>query len=217
MKRVTRYIVPSLSRIGHSTDRRFNALTRRRHSSFSYGAFTIIELVVVLGVILILTGLVLSTLGYARKKGATARAETQIAALSAACENYKADNATYPSNSDTNGLDPTTPSLTNYQVPCRYMYGEVSGDRDFDGTPDVGARSYVTFKPDSLLRDNMSYPPSSTNPVQAIRDPFGNSYGYSTSRAANPGGTIGNNPTFDLWTIADGSAGTDQTKWIKNW
>src|SRR5436305_10967087 len=70
-----------------------------------YNAFTLIELVVVSGIILILTGLVLSTVGYARKKGARARAETEIAALSAACESYKADNAVYPFNSATNTLD----------------------------------------------------------------------------------------------------------------
>src|SRR6267142_1670741 len=64
----------------------------RRH----YNAFTLIELVVVVGIILILAGLVLSTAGYARKKGARARAETEIAAMSAACENYKADNGVYP-------------------------------------------------------------------------------------------------------------------------
>ncbi len=63
-----------------------------RHSD----AFTLIELVVVFGLILVLTGLVLSTVGYARKKGARARAETEIAAMSAACESYKADNAVYP-------------------------------------------------------------------------------------------------------------------------
>src|SRR5438874_10051800 len=61
-----------------------------------YTGFTLIELVVVFGLILILTGLVLSTVGYARKKGARARAETEIAAMSAACENYKADNGVYP-------------------------------------------------------------------------------------------------------------------------
>src|SRR5213593_1192067 len=59
-------------------------------------AFTLIELIVVTAVIIILTGLVLSTVGYARKKGARARAETEIAAISAACESYKADNGVYP-------------------------------------------------------------------------------------------------------------------------
>src|SRR6266542_1326846 len=63
-----------------------------RRSERGYNAFTLIELIVVVGVIIILTGLVLSTVGYARKKGARARAETEIAAMSAACESYKAIN-----------------------------------------------------------------------------------------------------------------------------
>src|SRR5437660_4152441 len=118
-------------------------------------AFTLIELVVVSTIILILTGLVLSTAGYARKKGARARAETEIAAMSAACESYKADNGVYPSSSGTtgtDGLNPTTTDVGDYQMPCRYVYGQLSGDRDFDGTPDAGTRSYITFKPNSLLR-----------------------------------------------------------------
>jgi prepilin-type N-terminal cleavage/methylation domain-containing protein len=178
-------------------------------------AFTLIELVLVVGIITVLSALVLSTVGYARKKGARARAETEIAAMSAALENYKADNAVYPANTDTNGLDPTTGTIASYKTPSRYMYGELSGDRDFDGTPDTGARSYMTFKPALLLRDDMSNPPSSTNRVTAICDPFANSYGYSTMKAS--GGVNGYNPTFDLWSVADGAAGTDQTKWITNW
>jgi hypothetical protein len=27
----------------------------------------------------------------------------------------------------------------------------------------------------------------------------------------------GFNPTYDLWSIADGAPGTDSTKWVKNW
>src|SRR5207248_5557346 len=74
-----------------------------RHSSFSRrSAFTLIELIVVTTVIIILTGLVLSTVGYVQKKGARARAETEIAAMSAACENYKADNGIYPRDNTTN-------------------------------------------------------------------------------------------------------------------
>src|SRR4029079_6611677 len=71
-----------------------------------YNAFTLIELIVVVGIIIVLTGLVLSTVGYARKKGARARGETEIAAMSAACENYKADNGVYPQQaSSTDVLD----------------------------------------------------------------------------------------------------------------
>src|SRR6266705_872017 len=67
-----------------------------RSSFTARSAFTLIELVVVVGIILILASLVLSTAGYARKKGARARAETEIAAISAACESYRADNGVYP-------------------------------------------------------------------------------------------------------------------------
>jgi type II secretory pathway pseudopilin PulG len=180
-----------------------------------YTGFTLIELIVVMTVIIILTGLVLSTVGYVQKKAARSRAETEIAAMSAACENYKADNGTYPRGTTTDTLDPTTTDPTAYNTPSRDMYGLISGDGNFDGTPDTGARSYMTFKPNSLLRGDMSNPPSLSNPVTAIRDPFGNSYGYSTLKAS--GGANGYNPTFDLWTVADGAVGTDQTKWIKNW
>src|SRR5215470_16223621 len=69
----------------------FGAWHKRR-----YNAFTLIELVLVVGIITVLAGLVLSTVGYARKKAMRARAETEIAAMSAALENYKADNAVYP-------------------------------------------------------------------------------------------------------------------------
>jgi type II secretory pathway pseudopilin PulG len=189
-----------------------------RRDESRYNAFTLIELVLVVGIITVLSALVLSTVGYARKKGARARAETEIAAMSAACENYKADNAVYPNSTGTggtDGLDPSTTNPANYEMPCRYMYGEISGDRDFDGIPDTNARPYMAFKEISLLRVDMSNPPSSSNRVTAIRDPFGNSYGYSTMKAS--GGASGYNPTFDLWSITDGVAGTDQTKWIKNW
>ena len=185
-----------------------------------YAAFTLLEVIVVIGIITILAGLVLTTAGYARKKSARVRAETEIAALAAACENYKADNGVYPTSSGTGGTDdlnPATTDLANYEMPCQYMYGQISGDRNFDGTPETGVRSYMAFKPMSLLRNDMSIPPSSSNQVRAIRDPFGNSYGYSTAKASNPSGSVGYNPTFDLWTVADGAAGMDQTKWIKNW
>src|SRR6266496_1910455 len=85
----------------------------KRLTSRFPGAFTLIELIVVITVIVILTGLVLSTVGYARKKGARARAETEIAAMSAACESYRADNGIYPRSSTTD----TFTAVTNRAPP----------------------------------------------------------------------------------------------------
>jgi len=178
------------------------------------GAFTLIELLVVIAIIIVLTGLILSTVGYVQKKGARSRAETEIAAMSAACESYKADNGVYPRNSDTDSLnaqasgDPST-----YQAASLYLYNSLFGATNGSRTPNSGARSYFVFKP------NMLSPTDQTQNVQYIRDPFGNSYGYSTANQAAPAN--GYNPTFDLWSTA-GLTTTPPTatvtaQWIKNW
>jgi type II secretory pathway pseudopilin PulG len=181
-------------------------------------AFSLVELLVVITIIIVLAGLVLSTMGYVRKKGARSRAETEIAAISAACESYKADNGVYPTSPATDALNPTTavdPTANVYLTASHYMYGELTADRDFDGTGDTGSRYYLSLKPSSLLRNDMSNPPSSSNQVTAIRDPFGNSYGYSTAKAS--GAAFGYNPTFDLWSTAGGTQASDVPGWIKNW
>ena len=186
-----------------------------------YNAFTLIELIVVVGIIAILSALVLSTVGYARKKGARARAETEIAAMSAACENYKADNAVYPRDNPTPGYtdaldarqngDPTQNIYTNASL---YLFTQLSGLNQ-NQTPITGARSYFSFKPQMLSVDT-------NGNVIAIKDPFGNSYGYSTANQADPVTPKGYNPTFDLWSTAGlttlpGNPDTITPQWIKNW
>jgi prepilin-type N-terminal cleavage/methylation domain-containing protein len=192
------------------------------HSSFTArSAFTLIELIVVVTIITILAGLVLSTAGYARKKGARARAETEIAAMSAACESYKADNGIYPRdpNSSTDLLDARVsgdPTSSQYKNASLYLYNALFGATAGSRNPNTGARSYFVFKP------NMLFPADQTQTVQYIQDPFGNSYGYSTIQAATGDSTKGYNPTFDLWstsglTTTPGNPDTITPQWIKNW
>jgi type II secretory pathway pseudopilin PulG len=199
-----------------------------------YNAFTLIELIVVVGIIIVLAGLVLSTAGYARKKSARARAETEIAAISAACENYKADNGIYPRgpasattigsvtipanatdnlNARTRG-NPTDTTDPTYGETSLYLYTLLSGDSAGNRSPT--GKSYMAFKPNMLL------PAGGTGTVTAIADPFGNSYGYSTINQTDS--TKGYNPTFDLWSTAGltndpPTSGTDTItpQWIKNW
>jgi type II secretory pathway pseudopilin PulG len=194
-----------------------------RYSKRRYKAFTLIELILVVGIIIVLSGLVLSTVGYARKKGARARAETEIAAMSAACENYKADNAGYPRDNPTPGYtdaldarqngDPTQSIYTNASL---YLFTQLSGLNQ-NQTPITGARSYFSFKPQMLSIDT-------NGNVIAIKDPVGNSYGYSTIQAATADTTKGYNPTFDLWSTAGLTTNPPGTppdtitpQWIKNW
>jgi type II secretory pathway pseudopilin PulG len=188
-----------------------------RASNFEFvgeAAFTIIELLVVIALIIILAGLILSTVGYIQNKGARSRAETEIAAISAALENYKADNGIYPTDSTkTETLDPAANiNLTNYATASLYLYEQLSGDLSGNRKPAATAKTYFPFKPNQLSPSNQ------TQNVTAIRDPFGNSYGYSTAKATNPNGTVGYNPTFDLWSTAGATSGApNQTQWIKNW
>src|SRR5213075_692624 len=99
-----------------------------RRSSFSRrSAFTLIELIVVTTVIIILTGLVLSTVGYVQKKGARARAEAEIAAMSAALESYKADNGIYPRDATkTDQVDPAASPIPT--TATQFLYEQLSGN-----------------------------------------------------------------------------------------
>jgi hypothetical protein len=72
--------------------------------------------------------------------------------------------------------------------------------------------------------------------VNYIKDPFDNSYGYSTigakdeedymerlrtsatpTKETRPTETHGYNPTFDIWSTGGTTSPTGQAKWVKNW
>ena len=207
-------------------------------------AFSLVELLVVISIIIVLAGLILSTMGYVRKKGARARAETDIAAISAACESYKADNGIYPrdptANTATDALnartmfDPVTTDAPLYKAASLVLYRALSGDRNLDRIVNASDQNfkidgttlsppltqlpqvYFTFKPNQLSPTDQTQ-----TPVEFIRDPFGNSYGYSTAyqydidQGINP--THGYNPTFDLLSTDGGTTTNDVAGWIKNW
>jgi prepilin-type N-terminal cleavage/methylation domain-containing protein len=186
----------------------------------THSAFTVVELLIVIAIILVLAGLILATSGYVQTKGKRSRAEAEIAALSAALENYKADNGIYPidtANGTTNTLDARImfdPTAAQYAAASVFLYKELSGDPTGNRVPT--GKSYFSFKPNMLL------PKDQAQPVVAIADPFGYSYGYSTAYQASP--SKGYNPTFDLWSTAGTGTGstatpapTPQDQWIKNW
>ncbi|HEY8835613.1 MAG TPA: type II secretion system protein [Chthoniobacterales bacterium] len=201
-------------------------------------AFTIIELLIVMAIILVLAGLILVTSNYVQKKGYRSRAEAEIAAISAALENYKADNGVYPrgksvatpqsgtptysvaatGTDDLNARTDLTSTDAKYQDASRYLYEQLSGDSTLDLSPEAGNKSYMPFKESNLalIKDASG----KTVGLSYIKDPFGNSYGYSTACQFNA--SNGYNPTFDLWSTC-GSKDPNETdqqyvaRWIKNW
>lgn len=206
-----------------------------------------IELLVVMVIIAILAALVLSIAGLVQNKAARARCEAEIKALAAGCEAYKADNGSFPQDATiTDTLDPRTVGTpTSYEASALFLYQQISGDLNANGRNEPNAnppepKSYLSdfFKPGNLSIDS-SKAMGTAGYVKFIKDPWGNSYGYSTKGAAaeqayrtlvltNPAATrttgVGYNATYDLWSTAGktaapapGSASDITPVWLKNW
>ncbi len=172
-----------------------------------------------MAIIIVLAGLILATSGYVQKKGARSRAEAEIAAMSAALESYKADNGIYPQSPTLDAkinYYPYAGDKAAYEAASQILYVALTGDEDRNRTKGANelGKTYFNFK------SNMLSPTDQSNPVTAIRDPFGNSYGYSTANTVSS--TNGYNPTFDLWS-SSGEKDVNETEttylanWIKNW
>lgn len=198
-----------------------------RSSSFrGVVAFTLLELLIVMTIIIVLAGITIATMGYVQGKARRSRAEAEIAAFSAALENYKADNGVYPRDAASTDLlaaniDPQGGNPASFVNSCRFLYKQLAGDSDgnpatTDATNDT--KNYVG----AALKPNMLNP-KTPGPNTFIQDPFGNSYGYSTAKAADPNN--GYNPTFDLWSTcgetgkkpSDATFQQYQARWVKNW
>ena len=190
-------------------------------------AFTLIELIAVMAIILILAGLILGIAGHAQQESSLRRAETEIKGMESAIEAYKIDNGNYPRSMATDSLNPyvdfdaapNSGSGTRYQASSEYLYQCLSGNIPANGsTAATTTKPYFDFKPNQLAvaTDGGGITtPTATSPYMYVMDPFGYCYGYSTayqnavdtaSAGSNPGATpapnLGYNPTFDLWSTA---------------
>jgi len=117
--------------------------------------------------------------------------------MSAALENYKADNAVYPAYSGVAGAHAL------YQGLSGDGNDAIGGTTTSTGMQGSSGKSYMALKP-NMLSPN---PPDATT---RVIDPFRNDYNYAAP------GTI-NIATFDLWSTANANPPTDQNQWIKNW
>ena len=160
-------------------------------------AFTLVEMLTVMAVIAVLASIILSLNGLVQRKAATSRAEGEIAAMSAACESYKADFGSYPQDpTDSPATDPDTvqlcplldgdPGATKYKNASLALYKALSGDAKPGTNPDPPAtrndkadgraetKPYYEFRPNQLRKN-------AAGDIEGIQDPFNNLYGYSTN------------------------------------
>ncbi len=188
------------------------------------------EMLTVMAVMVILTGLVIGISSSVQYKAAKTQAQGQIAALSAACEAYKADNGGYPrTEAETDVLDPRIEGMpTNYGRACQILYSSLSGDLDMNSVPDKDTTRYFEFRPEMLSATKVNGRiDTAASSVRFIQDPWGNAYGYSTARARDeedyvqavllakqsmkkqpdrPAKVRGFNTSFDLWSTGNCSS-----------
>jgi len=207
-----------------------------------HAAFTLIEMVTVVAVMIILAGLVIGIAGFVQRKSAVEVATTRLKNYALQIEAYRVDNGSAPKNTDTDNLDPRLhfsplggTSGTLYARASRHLYSALSGDFEPadapDGKPENGNKVYYPFTPKELavVRDGAGQVAS----ISSIQDPFGNCYGYSTAglkaeetyreafrqnlNQPRPSNLAGYNPTYDLWSTGGATSGTQTGKWVKNW
>ena len=198
----------------------FPSFANRRLTQGRSVAFTLIELIAVMSIILILAGLILGIAGHAQHEASVKRAEAEIKGLSAAIEAYKVDNGAYPRSDATDTLnpqmdfDPGMMGNNKYQLASEYLYQCLSGNQPPVAGATTTTKSYFFFKSNQIASPNGTSTTNANSPYEYIQDPFGFSYGYSTAylkaadtsstdpNTATPITTSGYNPTFDLWSTA---------------
>ena len=168
-------------------------------------AFTLIEMLTVLAIIVLLTGLVISVGVYVHRKGALARTAGEVKMLESACENYKGDTGSYPRdtevNSVTDNLNPKVdfiPTTGTYAKSSLFLYKELTGDKsttgdaDLGGTsaggppngiPDFGEPRYLKEFEPRILNAVKDKATGKITTVNFFQDAFGFSYAYSTAAA----------------------------------
>ena len=153
-------------------------------------AFTLIEMLTVLAIIVLLTGLVISVGVYVHRKGALARTAGEVKLLESACENYKADTGSYPRDTEvdsvTDNLNPKVdfiPTTGTYAKSSLFLYKELTGDKSGDGIPDDGEPRYLKEFEPRILNAVKDKATGKITSVNFFQDAFGFSYAYSTGAA----------------------------------
>ncbi len=188
-------------------------------------AFTLIELMAVITIIVILAGLVVGGLGFVTERQAKEKARVQIALLSKGLEAYKLDMGSYPlTGTTTTGL---TNSANSLYIPLfyeGYAYNKPTtpptnwtkkvNNADFPKSTTI----YITDLDPTTSKQGWVDPVTGTSAVPpattTVKDPWGTEYRYRSAQPAT--GTAVNkdtqNPDFDLWTSGKNTAtGTEAT------
>lgn len=167
-------------------------------------AFTLIELMAVITIIVILAGLVVGGLGFVSDRQAKEKAKVQIALLSKALEEYKLDTGSYPASTNSADLyvalfyegydyaQKNSPATWVKTVGSNTAFPKATKIYLSDLDPTTSKQGWVT----------PVIPPAPVPATSKIMDPWGKEYNYrSALGATGAANTATQNPDFDLWSF----------------
>ena len=178
-------------------------------------AFTLIELLAVITIIVILASLVVAGLSFVTERQAREKARVQIALLSKALEDYKLDMGSYPLLTGTAAANPSGNTANALYIPLFYEGYDYNKQTNPPatwtkkiGTVDFpkSTRIYLPDLDPTSTKQGWVDPVTGTNPTPpastTIKDPWGNEYRYRPSKKADgTDQTSTINPDFDLWSM----------------
>ena len=167
------------------------------HPRHGRAAFSLVEMMAVITIIIILAGLVIGALGFVTEKRAQQQVKVQIALLSNGLEKYKLDFGNYPSTAD------TPKGENNSKILFNALYWDSNGDGQGVGTGTTVNPNKTIYVPEldpaTTKQGWTSGKPSATT---KILDPWNNEYRYrSAVDASGKPNTSTQNPDFDLWSV----------------
>ena len=186
----------------------------RISSSRTRQGFTLIELMVVVAVIVILSGLTLGLHGFISAKSANEKAKAQLKTMELGLQRYEADYGGYPQDEDRTGLILYMMLFGDGVGPDGIM--DTEDDTEPDGESDEGAEVYIDKFDPATNELKMLNPAGrdrggNVRVPQQVVDPWGNPWRYRAGPEFDP-----QNPDFDIWSLGpDGKEGTGDD--IKNW
>jgi general secretion pathway protein G len=180
----------------------------KNHPRRDHAAFTLIELMAVITIIVILAGLVIGGMGFVSERQAKEKAKVQMALLSKALEEYKLDFGTYPPTPNKPGNFATPAGTGTSSIMFDFLYWD--SDRDASGgVTDTDQKLYLPELDPATSKQGWTTTPAGKATI--IVDPWGNQYCYRTgSDSTGKANDATQNPDFDLWSMGkDGKSNAD--------
>ncbi len=190
---------------------KLHILSRRR------GGFSMIELMVVVGVMVILAGLLIGSLPGIQSRINRGKVEAFIAELEGGLSKYQIDHGSYPLNEPTGDRD--SAGVEGAAV----LYKHLSGDWDLDGEVDFekNEKVYVPKLDYESNREAREPRAMSIGGKYMVIDSYSNPIRYLAQVPNLPPNQKREtyNPTYDIWSITDADPKkTDESaKYITNW